>query len=329
MKKIVFLFITFSLYLFSSEMPKDAKIYVAGHEGLVGRAIVKKLQSEGYTNIVTRPLAVLDLRNQMAVKELFDLEQPEYVIVAAAKVGGIHANNTYPAEFIYDNLMIAGNVIHQAYLSNVKKLLFLGSSCIYPRMCPQPMKEEHLLSGYLEKTNEAYAIAKIAALKMCSYYNKQYQTNFITCMPTNLYGPNDTFHLQNSHVIPALISKFYTAKKENKPFVEIWGTGSPKREFLYVEDLADACIFLLNNYSDSETINVGTGVDISIKELAYLIKEIIDYPGEIVFNENMPDGTPRKLLDTSKINSLGWYPSVSLKEGLTKTIQWYEAQNAK
>jgi GDP-L-fucose synthase len=324
MKKIISLFILLSLNLFALDMPKNAKIYLAGHTGLVGSTIHQKLIQEGYSNVVIKSFKELDLRNQKAVQEFFENEKPEYVIIAAAKVGGIYANQTSPADFLYDNLMIASNIIHNSYLSHVKKLLFLGSSCIYPRNCPQPIKEDYLLTGSLEKTNEAYALAKISALKMCAYYNEQYGTNFISCMPTNLYGPNDHFDLKNSHVIPALIAKFYQAKKDNLPQVEIWGTGQALREFLYVEDLADACLFLMNHYNRSETVNIGTGQDISIKDLAYLIKDIIHYSGEIVFNSNMPDGTPKKLLDVSKITSLGWKSSTSLEEGLKKTIKWYQ-----
>lgn len=304
-------------------MEKNSKIYVAGHRGLVGSAIVRKLISEGYNNLVLKTHNELDLTRQEDVEKFFERERPEYVFVAAAKVGGIYANNTYPAEFIYNNLMIECNVIHSAFKYDVKKLLFLGSSCIYPRDCPQPMKEEYLLSGYLEKTNEAYAIAKIAGLKLCQYYKKQYGANFISCMPTNLYGPNDNFDLQNSHVIPALLRKFHEAKINNMPYVEVWGTGKPLREFLYVDDLADACLFLLNNYDGDMWINVGSGEEVSIAELANIIKEVVDYKGEIVFNANYPDGTPRKLLDVIKLWNLGWHSKTNLKDGLEITYQWF------
>jgi len=304
-------------------MEKDSKIYVAGHRGLVGSAIVRKLISEGYNNLVLKTHNELDLTRQEDVESFFERERPEYVFVAAAKVGGIYANNTYPAEFIYNNLMIECNVIHSAFKYDVKKLLFLGSSCIYPRDCPQPMKEEYLLSGYLEKTNEAYAIAKIAGLKLCQYYKKQYGANFISCMPTNLYGPNDNFDLQNSHVIPALLRKFHEAKINNMPYVEVWGTGKPLREFLYVDDLADACLFLMNNYDGDMWINVGSGEEVSIAQLANIIKEVVDYKGEIVFNANYPDGTPRKLLDVIKLGNLGWYSKTNLKDGLEITYQWF------
>jgi GDP-L-fucose synthase len=295
---------------------KSAKIYVAGHNGMVGSALVRKLQIEGYSNIVTRTSKDLDLRNQQAVEQFFSKEKPDYVFLAAAKVGGIVANNTYRAEFIYDNLQIQNNVIHYSYLSCVKKLLFLGSSCIYPKLAPQPLKEEYLLSGYLEKTNEPYAIAKIAGLKMCEAYRSQYGCNFISAMPTNLYGPNDNYDLQNSHVLPALIRKFHAAKVEDKPDVEIWGTGAPMREFLHVDDLADASIFLMNYYSESEFVNVGTGNDISIKDLALLIKKVVGYMGELNFDTSKPDGTPRKLMDVSKINQLGWKHQINLEEGI-------------
>jgi GDP-L-fucose synthase len=295
---------------------KSAKIYVAGHNGMVGSALVRKLQIEGYSNIVTRTSKDLDLRNQQAVEQFFSKEKPDYVFLAAAKVGGIVANNTYRAEFIYDNLQIQNNVIHYSYLSCVKKLLFLGSSCIYPKLAPQPLKEEYLLSGYLEKTNEPYAIAKIAGLKMCEAYRSQYGCNFISAMPTNLYGPNDNYDFQNSHVLPALIRKFHAAKVEDKPDVEIWGTGAPMREFLHVDDLADASIFLMNYYSESEFVNVGTGNDISIKDLALLIKKVVGYMGELNFDTSKPDGTPRKLMDVSKINQLGWKHQINLEEGI-------------
>ena len=322
MKKLLLcLFVTMSL--FSEEISKNAKIFVAGHNGLVGRAICRKLSTLGYFNIITKSSKELDLRDQKTVLEFFEREKPEYVFLSAAKVGGIIGNQQNPASFIYDNLMIQTNIIHSSYLAGVKKLLFLGSSCIYPRMCSQPIKEEYLLTGPLEITNYAYAIAKIAGLKMCKAYNTQYNTKFISCMPTNLYGPFDNYNLTSSHVIPALISKIYTAKLEGKESVEIWGTGRPKREFLHVDDLADACIFLMDNYEESEVVNVGTGQDVSIKEVAYLIKEIIGYKGEFYFNTSKPDGTPRKLLDVSKINDLGWSSKIELKEGLKDAIQWY------
>jgi len=304
-------------------MKKDSKIYVAGHKGLVGSAIVRNLQSKGYTNIITRTHKELDLTDQKAVMKFFDEERPEYVFLAAAKVGGIYANNTYPADFIYENLMIECNVIKAAHDFKVKKLLFLGSSCIYPKMAPQPIKEEYLLSGYLEPTNEAYAIAKIAGLKMCQFFKRQYGDNFISCMPTNLYGPNDNFDLQNSHVLAALIRKFHEAKIQNKPHVEVWGTGTPRREFLYVDDMADACVFLMENYDGEETINIGTGEDLTIRELAEIIREIVGYEGEIIFDKTKPDGTPRKLLDVSKLKDLGWQYKIKLKEGIKLTYKWY------
>jgi len=307
-----------------ADMPFDAKIYVAGHKGLVGSAIIRKLHSLGYFNIITASSKDVDLRRQEAVEAFFAKEKPDYVFLSAAKVGGIKANSDCPAEFIYDNLSIELNVIHQAYKTGVKKLLFLGSSCIYPRMCPQPIKEEYLLTGELEETNYAYALAKIAGLKMCKAYNQQYKTKFISCMPTNLYGPNDNYDLQKSHVIPALISKICNAKKEGKKVVEIWGTGNPKREFLHVDDLADACVFLMNNYEGDVTVNVGTGKDLTIKELVYLIKEIAGYEGDFVFNPKYPDGTPQKLLDVSKINGLGWMAKIDLKKGLSEVIAEYQ-----
>ena len=312
-------FIATSVY---GAMEKTAKIYVAGHNGLVGSAIIRKLIAEGYTNIVTRTSRELDLRNQQAVAEFFDQEQPEYVFLAAAKVGGIHANNTYPAEFIYNNLMIELNVIHEAYRHNVKKLLFLGSSCIYPRDCPQPIKEEYLLTSPLEKTNEAYAIAKIAGLKLCEYYNKQYGTHFISVMPTNLYGPYDNFDLTTSHVLPALLRKIYQAHQNNAPQFEVWGTGQALREFLHVDDLANAVVLLMNNYDGSEIINIGSGTDLSIKELVEMIKNIVEYTGEIVWDSSKPNGTPRKLLNIEKLTSLGWQPLISLPEGIKSTLMW-------
>ncbi|MFP4576891.1 MAG: GDP-L-fucose synthase family protein [Coleofasciculus sp.] len=304
-------------------MNKDSKIYVAGHRGLVGSAIVRRLRDDGYTNLILKTSQEVDLRRQQAVEDLFAAERPEYVFIAAAKVGGINANNTYRAEFLYDNLMIESNIIHSAYLSGVEKLLFLGSSCIYPKLCPQPMQEEHLLTGYLEPTNEPYAIAKIAGLKLCENYCRQYGVNFISAMPTNLYGPNDNFDLANSHVLPALLRKTHEAKINNAEAVEIWGTGSPLREFLYVDDLADALIFLINHYDDIQFVNVGTGEEISIKDLALLIKAVVGYEGELKFDSSKPNGTPRKLLDTSKINAAGWQPKTSLKKGLELTYQWF------
>lgn len=304
-------------------MDKEAKIYVAGHKGLVGSAIVRKLKKEGYNNLIYRSSSELDLRRQEEVEHFFEEEKPEYVFLAAAKVGGIKANDTYSAEFIYDNIMIQSNVINSAYKNNVKKLLFLGSSCIYPKFAQQPMKEEYLLSGKLEPTNEAYAIAKIAGIKMCQHYNKQYGTNFISVMPTNLYGPNDNFDLETSHVLPALIRKFHEAKTNDKDEVVIWGTGKPKREFLHVDDLADAVLFLMNNYSGNEFFNVGVGKDIPIMELAELIKEIVGFKGKIVNDTSKPDGTPRKLLDVSKMNKLGWEAKIGLKEGIQSTYKWF------
>jgi GDP-L-fucose synthase len=302
-------------------MDQTAKIYIAGHRGMVGSGLERKLRTEGYKNIVTKTSAELDLRNQYAVNEFLEKEKPAYVILAAAKVGGIHANNTYRAEFIYDNLMIEANIIHAAYLNKVTKLLFLGSSCIYPKMAPQPLKEQYLLSGYLESTNQPYAIAKIAGIEMCNSYRAQYGCNFISAMPTNLYGTNDNYHPENSHVLPSLIRKIVLAKKNNEQTVTIWGTGSPRREFLHVDDLADACFFLLQNYNEQGLINIGCGNDISIKELAELIISEVGYEGQIVFDTTKPDGTPRKLMDTSKINNLGWKPKYSLKEGINKTIK--------
>jgi GDP-L-fucose synthase len=300
-----------------------SKIYVAGHTGLVGSALMRSLEKQGFFHCITRSIEELDLRDQKEVYTFFSHEKPEYVFLAAARVGGIKANNEYPASFIYDNLMIQTNVIHAAYQYDVKKLLFLGSSCIYPRLCPQPIKEEYLLTGELEKTNEPYAIAKIAGIKLCEAYNRQYRTCFISCMPTNLYGPYDHFDLESSHVIPALIAKIDQAKEKNKPFIQLWGTGNPRREFLYVDDLADALIFLMRYYNDSIPINVGTGIDITIAELAILIKNIIGYKGEIVFNKNNLDGTPQKLLNIEKISRLGWKATTSLYEGLVRTCEWY------
>jgi len=307
-------------------MKKESKIYIAGYKGLVGSAIKRKLEEKGYNNLLYTDLRDFDLQDQAAVSAFFKKERPEYAFLAAAKVGGILANKTYPAEFIYSNLSIEVNVIHAAYKYGVKKLLFLGSSCIYPRLAPQPMKEEHLLTSPLEPTNEAYAIAKIAGLKMCRYYNEQYGTNYISVMPTNLYGPNDNYDLQSSHVLPALIRKFHEAKIENKPSVELWGTGSPRREFLYVDDLADAVVFLMENhdYNDiGEIVNIGIGEDITIKELAETVKETVGFTGELVWDASKPDGTPRKLLDVSRLNALGWKAKTPLKEGIKKTYDAY------
>ncbi|SRX55350.1 GDP-L-fucose synthase [Aequorivita sp. CIP111184] len=299
-------------------MNKDAKIYIAGHNGMVGAAILRKLKDEGYTNFVLRTSKDLDLRNQNDVESFFKLERPDYVFLAAAKVGGIHANNTFRADFLYDNLMIQNNVIHSSYTYKVKKLLFLGSSCIYPKLATQPLKEDYLLTGKLEYTNEPYAIAKIAGIKLCENYNKQYGCNFISVMPTNLYGPNDNYDLQNSHVLPALLRKFHEAKEKNLPSVEVWGSGTPKREFLHVDDLADACYFLMQNYDGTEFLNIGTGIDLSIKELVALIQKIVGYTGEVTWNTNQPDGTPRKLMDVQRLSNLGWKYSISLDEGIQK-----------
>jgi GDP-L-fucose synthase len=301
-------------------MEISSKVYIAGHRGMVGSGLERKLRKEGYNNIITRTSAELDLRNQKAVNDFFEKEKPDYVILAAAKVGGIHANNTYRAEFIYDNLIIEANIIHASYLNNVTKLLFLGSSCIYPKMAPQPLKEEYLLSGYLESTNQPYAIAKIAGIEMCDSYRAQYGCNFISAMPTNLYGTNDNYHPENSHVLPALIRRILLAKKNNEPNVTIWGTGTPRREFLHVYDLANACYFLLQNYNEQGIVNIGCGTDVSIKELADLIVKEVGYEGKLIFDTTKPDGTLRKLMDTSKINSLGWKPSINLQEGIKKTI---------
>ena len=300
-------------------MEKNSKIYVAGHRGLAGSAIVRKLKEEGYRNLLLKTSAELDLRDQKAVKDFFENEKPEYVFLAAAKVGGINANNTYPADFIYDNLCIQNNVIHQSYKNGVKKLLFLGSSCIYPKNSKQPIKEEYFLSGYLEPTNDAYAVAKIAGIKMCQSYHKQYGCNFISVMPTNLYGPGDNYDLKNSHVLPALLRKFYEAKISNEPVVTIWGTGNPRREFLHVDDLASACLFLMDHYDEPDIINVGVGKDIPIAEMAAMIKDISAYNGKMVFDTSMPDGTFQKLLDVSKLHSLGWQAEIGFEEGLRNT----------
>lgn len=297
-------------------MEKNSKIYVAGHRGMVGSAIVRKLQAEGYHNLLLRTSAQLDLRNQAAVENFFATEKPEYVFLAAAKVGGIMANNTFRADFLYENLMIESNVIHQSYVHKVSKLLFLGSSCIYPKLAPQPLKEEYLLSGHLEETNEPYAIAKIAGVKLCENYRRQYGCNFISAMPTNLYGPNDNYDLNNSHVIPALIRKFREAKNNNSNTVEVWGSGNPMREFLHVDDLADACLYIMLNYSGESFINIGSGQELSINELALLIKQITNFDGQIIFDARKPDGTPRKLMDVSLLKELGWEFRIGLKEGL-------------
>ena len=297
-------------------MNKNSKIYIAGHNGMVGSAIVRKLTAEGYTNLIVRSSKELDLTNQNTVASFFEEEKPEYVLLAAAKVGGIEANNTYRAQFLYENLMIQNNVIHQSYLHNVKKLLFLASSCIYPKFAPQPIKEEYLLTDKLEYTNEPYAIAKIAGVKMCESYNKQYGCNFISVMPTNLYGPNDNYDLNNSHVLPALLRKFHEAKVNEHKVVEVWGTGTPKREFLHVDDLANACYHLMMSYEGSVSVNIGTGKDISIKDLAELIKDVVGFKGVVKWNTDKPDGTPRKLLDVSLIHSLGWKHVINLEEGI-------------
>ncbi|MEO0132852.1 MAG: GDP-L-fucose synthase [candidate division WOR-3 bacterium] len=304
-------------------MHKNAKIYVAGHKGLVGSAILRKLESLGYTNLIYKTKSELDLTNELQTASFFSEQKPEYVFLAAAKVGGIIANRDYPAEFIYENLKIQNNVIHYSYLNKVKKLCFLGSTCIYPKLAPQPLKEEYLLTGPLEETNEAYAVAKIAGIKMCQAYNKQYGTNFISVMPTNLYGPNDNFDLTTSHVLPAFIRRFHEAKTNNAKEVVIWGTGTPRREFLYVDDLAEALIFLMENYEDSEIINIGVGEDIPIIDLAKLVARIVGYNGEIKTDTSKPDGTPRKLVDVSKITSMGWRPKTSLEEGIKLTYEWY------
>ena len=297
-------------------MKQNSKIYIAGHTGMVGSAIHRKFINKGYRYFITRALEELDLRNQRDVEQFFQIEKPDYVILAAAKVGGIIANNTFRAEFLYDNLMIQNNIIHHSYVNGVKKLLFLGSSCIFPKHAPQPLKEEYLLTGELEPTNEPYAIAKIAGIKMCDAYRDQYGCNFISVMPTNLYGPNDNYDLKNSHVLPALIRKFHEAKLNNIPFVEIWGTGKPRREFMHVDDLAEACFFLMNEYNEPGFVNIGVGEDISIEDLALLIKEIVGYSGDLKFDTSKPDGTPRKLMDVSKLRALGYKAKISLEEGI-------------
>ncbi len=310
-------------------MEKNDKIYVAGHRGMVGSAIVRKLHQEGFENIITRTSSEVDLRNQQAVDDFFQAEKPDHVFLAAAKVGGILANNTYRAEFLYDNLMIQSNVINAAHKSGVKKLMFLGSSCIYPKLAPQPLKEEYLLTGELEPTNEPYAIAKIAGIKMCDAYRAQYGSNFISVMPTNLYGPNDNYDLEKSHVLPALIRKFHEAKKNQEPHVMMWGTGTPKREFLHVDDLADACFYLMQTYNEPGLVNIGTGEDIAIKDLALTIKDIVGYEGEIKHDLDKPDGTPRKLMNVDKLSNAGWTASIPLKEGIQmvydglKNKDWY------
>jgi len=309
---------------------KKSKIFIAGHRGMVGSAILRKLELEGFHNFVVRKSSELDLRNQQAVSDFFKAEMPQIVVMAAAKVGGIHANNIYRAEFLYDNLMIQNNVIHQSYLHKVDKLLFLGSSCIYPKFAEQPLKEDYLLSGKLEPTNEPYAIAKISGIKLCEAYRSQYGCNFISAMPTNLYGPNDNYDLNNSHVLPALIRKFHEAKMNAAQEVEIWGTGTPMREFLHVDDMADACYFLLQNYNEQQFVNVGYGSDISIKDLANLIKKIVGFEGKMIFNSEKPDGTPRKLMDSSRLNALGWKPSIDLESGIRSVyshIDWNKLLN--
>jgi len=299
-------------------MNLNDKIYIAGHRGMVGSAILRQLRAEGYTNFILKTSSELDLRNQQAVAEFFATEKPDYVFLAAAKVGGIIANNTYRGDFIYENLMIQNNVIHQSYVNNVKKLMFLGSSCIYPKMAPQPLKEEYMLTGELEPTNEPYAIAKIAGIKMCDAYRDQFGCNFISVMPTNLYGPNDNYDLKNSHVLPAMLRKFITAKRNNDSSVTIWGTGSPKREFLHADDLAEACVFLMENYDESGLVNIGVGEDISILDLAILVKKVVSFEGEILTDTTKPDGTPRKLMDISKLSTLGWKAKTSLEAGIQK-----------
>jgi GDP-L-fucose synthase len=308
-------------------MEQTSKIYIAGHRGMVGSGLERKLRSEGFNNIITRTSREFDLRNQQAVNDFFEKEKPEYVILAAAKVRGIHANNTYRAEFIYDNLMIEANIINAAYLNKVTKLLFLGSSCIYPKIAPQPLKEEYLLSGYLEPTNQPYAISKIAGIEMCDSYRAQYGCNFISAMPTNLYGTNDNYHPENSHVLPALIRRIVFAKKNNEPTVTIWGTGTPRREFLHVDDLADACYFLLQNNNKFGLVNIGFGQDISIKDLAELIVAEVGYKGQLVFDTTKPDGTPRKLMNVDKLSKLGWNSRITLKKGIQKTLLEFNEKN--
>jgi GDP-L-fucose synthase len=308
-------------------MEKDARIYVAGHQGLVGSAIFRRLQAAGFRNLVHRTYEELDLTEQAATAAFFARERPDYIFLAAARVGGIRANSTYQAEFIYHNLMIEANVVHQAYTVKVKKLLFLGSSCIYPKFCPQPMKEDYLLDGKLEPTNEPYAVAKIAGIKMCQSYNRQYGTTFISVMPTNLYGPGDNFHPLDSHVIPALMRRFHEAKLAGAAEVSVWGTGAPRREFLYVDDLADACLFLMENYAEGKIINIGTGQELTIRELAETVAEVVGFTGRLVFDPSFPDGTPRKLLDTSRLAGLGWRPRMPLKEGLAETYKWFCASS--
>jgi GDP-L-fucose synthase len=309
-------------------MEKNARIFVAGHRGMVGSAICRKLNDAGYQHLILKTSAQLDLRNQQAVEHFFDTEKPEYVFLAAAKVGGIHANNVYRAEFLYENLMIEANIIHAAWKHSVKKLMFLGSSCIYPKFADQPLKEEYLLTGALEPTNEPYAIAKITGIKLCEAYRDQYGCNFISVMPTNLYGPNDNYDLNNSHVLPALIRKFHEAKIEGKNKVEIWGTGTPRREFLHSDDLAEACMFLMENYNEKEFLNVGTGTDIPIKDLAYLIRDIVGFEGELVFDTSKPDGTPRKLMDVSKLHQLGWKHKIELEEGVRSVYEVFKVKFA-
>jgi GDP-L-fucose synthase len=308
-------------------MEKTSKIFIAGHRGMVGSSILRALQAKGFSNFILKNSAELDLRNQQSVADFFTLEKPDYVFLAAAKVGGIVANNTYRADFIYENMMIQSNVIHQAYLNGVKKLLFLGSSCIYPKLAPQPLKEEYLLTGLLEPTNEPYAIAKIAGIKMCDAYREQYGCNFISVMPTNLYGPNDNYDLNNSHVLPALLRKFITAKNNEDAAVSIWGTGSPLREFLHADDLADACLFLMETHNDAGLVNIGVGEDISILDLAITVKQIVGFEGDIITDTSKPDGTPRKLMDVSKLASLGWKASISLEEGIKKVYEEIKDHN--
>ena len=309
-------------------MKKDSKIYVAGNRGLVGSAIVRNLKQKGYTNIIEKTHSELDLLDQQAVRSFFEAQRPEYVILAAAKVGGIGANKTYPADFIYENMEIQNNIIKAAHDFKTSKLLFLGSSCIYPKMCPQPIKEEYLLTGELEPTNEAYALAKISGLKMCQFFKRQYGDNFISCMPTNLYGPNDNYDLNNSHVLPALIRKFHEAMVKDDPVVEVWGTGKPLREFLYVDDMADACVFLLENYNGQEHVNVGTGKELTIKQLAEMVKRVVGFKGELKFNSDKPDGTMRKLLDVSKLDATGWKYKVELEDGVKMAYKWFKENYA-